>query len=155
MLLFRSRFPGFSPYSRPGFPCLASVLCTWLSVSFLSPFLASLPQLFRKCLPGSVPLSVPFPLAFVPSFPLSFVRFFSGLWLLSLCFFLSLLPGVPSQWFFPVLLLSFNFRFPLLPVSRSSLLVLGFPAIPFPVIHFCLTGAFADSDLLFRARSPP
>ena len=50
--------------SRAFFP----VLCTRLSVCFLSPFLASLPQLLGKCLLGSVPLSVPFALAF----PLSF-----------------------------------------------------------------------------------
>ena len=116
MLLFRSRFPGFSPFSRPGFPCLVPVVCTRLSVSFLSPFLASLPQLFRKCLPGSVRLSVHFPLAFVP-FSAFFRPLVFGLWLLSLCFFRSPLPGFPSQWFFPVLLSVFRL---LLSASSSS-----------------------------------
>ena len=136
MLLFRSRFPGFSPFSRPGFPCLVPVVCTRLSVSFLSPFLASLPQLFRKCLPGSVPLSVHFPLAFVP-FSAFFRPLVFGLWLLSLCFFLSPLPGFPSQWFFPVLLsvfrlLLFRFLFLLFPGLRFRFWYLAFLQFLFP-----------------------
>ena len=66
MLPFRSRFPGFpllpGLVSRAFFP----VACTWLSVCFLSPFLASLPQLFRECSPFSV---FRLPLGVCPAFP--------------------------------------------------------------------------------------
>ena len=41
-------FPSF-PFLRSGFPCRFPVIGTWLSVCFLSPFPASLPQLLVRC----------------------------------------------------------------------------------------------------------
>ena len=92
--------------SRAFFP----VLCTRLSVSFLSSFLASLPQLFRKCLPGLLSLSVPLTLAFSPSLPLSFVRFFSGSNYSAFRFFFSLLPFPASRWLSRCLFILVPFR---------------------------------------------
>ena len=41
-------FPSF-PFLRSGFPCRFPVIGTWLSVCFLSPFPASLPQPLVRC----------------------------------------------------------------------------------------------------------
>ena len=41
--------PSVSRSDLPGFPCFSFRSSTWLSVCFLSSFLASLPQPFRKC----------------------------------------------------------------------------------------------------------
>ena len=69
VLLFRSRFPGFSPYSRPGFPCLLSG----------SVYLAFC--LFPFALPCFTPTAVPQVLAWFRSpfgsLPFSIVPFFS------------------------------------------------------------------------------
>ena len=134
--------------SRAFFP----VLCTRLSVSFLSPFPVSLPQLLDRCLPDDVPLSVLFVLAFFPSIPLPFVRFISGSGYSAFRFFLSLLPCIPSRWFlrcrFPRSLSSVSIRpFPL-PV-------LSFPAFPFSVPLLRPTGATSAAGLLFPARPFP
>ena len=84
----RSRFPGFpflsSPISRAFLPGSR----TRLSVRFLSPFLASLPQLFHEC----------FPFGLSPSDPLSFVRFSSGSDYSALCSSFPFLPASASQW---------------------------------------------------------
>ena len=133
--------------SRAIFP----VLCTRLSVSFLSSFLASLPQLFRKCLLGSVPLSVPFPLAFRPSLPLSFVRFFPGFDYSAFRFFFSLFPCFPSRWFFRFLFRVLSVLSNFFPASP----VLSFPAFPFSASLFRITGATSAAGLLFPARPFP
>ena len=135
---------------------LLSVLSTWRSVGFLSSFPASLPQPFHWC-SDSFHLSASILCFAMP--PLSFVRFSLGSDYSAFCFFLSLLPGFPSQWFFPVLLLFFNFRLSVFPWAcyqpSVPTLVLGFPAIPFPVFLLRITGATAVSGLLFPARPLP
>ena len=95
VLLFRFRFPGFSPSSRPGFPCL---LFRFYVLGFL--YVSFRPSLFRShsCSTGahhfpSFDFPLVFPLASTFFRPLRF-RFR----LLSLCFFLSLFPSSPSQW---------------------------------------------------------
>ena len=140
MLLFRSRFPVLSPYSRPGFPCLLSG--SVYSASCLFPFV--LPSFA----PTAVPLVLPFWItprgstlgfhilssasalashysASVSSFPLFPFPPHSGLrgarpFLSSL----SLSPSVP-----PVSVLPFRFRY------------LSFPAVPFSASLFRVTGA--------------
>ena len=119
--------------SRAIFP----VLCTRLSVCFLSSFPVSLPQLFHRCLPGDLPLSVPFALAFSPSFPLPFVRFFSGSDYSVIRFFLSLFPVSPHGGSSG----SFSAFFPLFRTSLPASSVLSFPAFPFSASLFRTTGA--------------
>ena len=77
----RSCFPGARFRSRfLGFPFLSGLIshaflpgsCTRLSVRFLSPFPASLPQLLVRCLPHALAFGLS------PSDPLPFVRFSSG-----------------------------------------------------------------------------
>ena len=102
------------------------------SVSFLSSCLASLPQPLNECLP--------FPVSFVPFFSAFFVpfRFLSSasvhFRLLSFCAFFSLLPGFPSQWFFPVLIYPLSVQ----PVSM----------LPFQLWY----SAFCNSFLRSRFR---
>ena len=90
MLLFCFRFPGFSPYSRPGFPCLlsGSVYLAICQFPFILPCFT--PTAVPQVLAWRFPLSVSFALAFCPSFPLSFVRFFSGFDYSAFRFFFSL-----------------------------------------------------------------
>ena len=78
MLLFRSRFPGLSPYFRPGFPCLlsGSVYLAFCQFPFVLPCFAptAVPQVlawFRSPF-GSLPFSI------FPSCLHSFVCFHSG-----------------------------------------------------------------------------
>ena len=78
MLLFRSRFPGFSPYSRPGFPCLlsGSVYLAFCQFPFILPCFT--PTAVPQVLAWRLSPFGSFALAFRPSFLLSFVRFFPG-----------------------------------------------------------------------------
>ena len=95
MLLFRSRFPGLSPYFRPGFPCLlsGSVYLAFCQFPFILPCFAptAVPQVlawFRSPF-GSLPFSMsPFFSAFFRPLP-SRVRLLGFPFLL---FPLSLLP---------------------------------------------------------------
>ena len=89
LLRFSPFFPAWFPVHSFPVPVLSIAVC------FLSPFLASLPQLFHECLP-SFPLSLLFR-HFPHPVSLSFVRssFASGY--SALCFFLSVLPGSASQ----------------------------------------------------------
>ena len=92
MLLIYFRFSGFSPYSRPGFPCLlsGSVYLAICQFPFILPCFA--PTAVPQVLAWRFPFRF-FTLAFRPSFLLSFVRFFSGFdysafrFFFSLCFF--------------------------------------------------------------------
>ena len=115
--------------SRAFFPDL----CTWLSVSFLSSFLASLPQLFRKCLLGSVPLSVPFPLAFSPSCSLSFVSFHYGS---DYSASVSSFPFFPFQPHGGLSGAYFPHSLQLVSMFQFLLPVLSFPAFPFNAHRF-------------------
>ena len=117
----------FSPSVQPGFPCLPfgfkySAFC-------LFPFI----------LPSFAPTAVPLVLTSCfrfRSFPGHF-RFLSSasfpFRLLSLCAFLSLLPVLPSQWFFRCLFIHVPFRlFPCFPFRFGTRL----PAIPFSDLRF-------------------
>ena len=154
MLLFRSRFPDPSPYSRPGFPCHLSG--SVYSASCLFPFV--LPSFA----PTAVPLVLPFWItprgstldfrflsstsalashysASVSSFPLFPFPPHSGFrgarpFLSSL----SLSPSVP-----PVSMLPFRFRY------------FSLPAVPFSAPLFRVTGATSAAGLLFPARPFP
>ena len=149
MLLFRSRFPGFSPYSRPGFPC------------HLSGSVYSAVCQFPFILPCFAPTAVPQVLTFfslstslrcfaLP--PLSFVRFRFSISLLSLCFFFSLLPGSPSQWVLPGHLSAFPSAWCHASVSA---LVLSLPAFPFSALLLRITGATQLPASCFQlGRSP-
>ena len=104
MLLFRSHFPGFSPYSRPGFPCL-------LSGSVYSAFCQ-----FPFALPCFAPTAVPQVLAW-RRFPFGSLRF-------------SIFP-FDSASFRPLL---FRFRllsFPFLPFPSSLHPLTVVPQVPF------------------------
>ena len=134
MLLFRFRFPGFSPYSRPGFPCLlsGSVYLAFCLFPFILPCFTptAVPQVLAW-----LPLTFRFPsaLAFSPSFLLPFVRFFSGSDYSAFRFFFSLLPCSPSR-LVPGASLS---AFPSACFHASvPALVLSFAAIPFSVCCF-------------------
>ena len=117
MLLFRSRFPGFSPSSRPGFPCLlsGSVYLAFCQFPFILPCFA--------------PTAVPQVLAWLRS-PFSFLRFsispfftaffrplLSGFDYSAFRFFFSLLPFPASRWLSRCLFIRVLFR--LLPCFRS------------------------------------
>ena len=141
MLLFRSRFPAFplTPglISRAFFP----VLCTWLSVSFLSSYPASLPQLLHRCLLGSFPFRFPL-FSIFPFFSAFFRPLLFRFRLLSFRFFFSLLPCPASRWPFRCLFICvlfrlfpcFRFRFgtQLFCISflRSLLRVTALPQLP-------------------------
>ena len=132
--------PRLSPYFGLVSRTLFQVLCTRLSVSFLSPYLASLPQLFHKCLLGSVPLSVHFALAFRPSLSAFFRPLLFRVRLLSLPFLL--FPSSPSC-------LTVAFQVLIYPRSLPSVSILPFPlwysAFPaFPFSAHC----FASQVLL-------
>ena len=131
------------------------------SDGFLSPFPDSLPQLFLRCLPCAVALGL-FPFSPAVFRPLTF-RFR----LLSLCFFLSVLPVSASQWLLrcPSPLSLPRFPLPFRPVSRASLSVsvLGFSAgflssLPVPLpqpLPWCLPSPGSLRPLLFGLfRSP-
>ena len=149
MLLFHLRFPGFSPCSRPGFPCL---LFRFYVLGFL--YVSFRPSLLRShsCSTGAHHFpSFDFPLAFFHTsaffrpLPLRFR-------LLSLCFFFSLLPDFPSQRALRCCLSIFRSA-----CFHASLLilVLSLPALPFSAHRFCLTGATPVAGLLFPARPSP
>ena len=145
--LFRCSCSALASQVLPLIPGLVShaifpAVCTRLSVSFLSSFLASLPQLFRKCLHGSDPLSVLFPLAFFPSFPLSFVRFFSGFRLLGLLF----LPFPSSR--IPLTVVLFG------AVSVFQLLLIRFPFSLLPALRSNF-GTWLSCNSLFRFSASP
>ena len=152
---FRSRFlasrlpsclisHAFSPASR-----------TRLPVRFLSPFLASLPQLFHECLPSAFAFGLsPFSPVLTTQLSCSSVPFLPGSasQLLSRC--------RPLRFRFP------GFPLPLHPVSRASLplSVLGFSAgflssLPVPLpqpLPWCLPSSGSSRPLLFGLfRSPP
>ena len=110
MLLFRSRFPGFSPSSRPGFPCLlsGSVYLAFCQFPFILPCFA--------------PTAVPQVLAWLRS-PFSFLRFsispfftaffrplLSGFDYSAFRFFFSLLPFPASRWLSRCLFILVPFR---------------------------------------------
>ena len=126
------------------------VLSTRLSVRFLSPFLASLPQLFHECLP----CAFAFGLFRFPSG--SFRPLLFRLRLLGFLFFRSLLPGLASSVASPVprLFLSASplptFSSAWFPMLLFRLPVLGFLFVSFHPSrlrsHSCSTGA----SLLFR-----
>ena len=140
MLLFRSRFPDPSPYSRPGFPCLLSG--SVYSASCLFPFV--LPSFA----PTAVPLVLPFwitPRGSTPDFrSLSVASALASHYSASVSSFTlfpfpphsglrgalrflsspSLPPSVP-----PVSMLPFRFRY------------FSFPAVPFSAPLFRVTGA--------------
>lgn len=132
------------------------VLSTRLSVCFLSPFLASLPQLFHECLPCA------FAFGLFPFHPVSFVPFCSGSDYSAFLFFRSVLPGSALQ--LPSRCCPLRFRFagfplPFRPVSRASLpiIVLGFSAgflssfpVPLPQpLSWCLPSSGSLRPLLF------
>ena len=152
MLLFRSRFPGFSPYFRPGFPCL-------LSGSVYSAFCQ-----FPFTLPCFAPTAVPQVIAWRPS-PFGSLRFstfpfisaffrplHSGSDYSAFRFFFSLLPLPASRWPSRCLLIRvpfrlfpyFRFRFGTQPSCDSFLRSL-----------FRITGVTSTSGLLFPARPFP
>ena len=109
------RLSVFSRSDPPGFPCFSFRSRSWLSVCFLSSFLASLPQPFHKCSHGVDPYATN-TLAFSPSVSLSFVHYTSGFDYSAFCFFRSR---------------SSPFRFTV--ASRSRLLPFGFPSFPVPI----------------------
>ena len=152
--------PAFLPIPLPGFPCI--FLGSQYSAFCSFPFV----------LPGFAPTAVPPVLTFFrlsTSLRCSSLRFpvlSSGSRLgfdyLAFCFFFSLLPVSPHSGSFGAPRSSSIFRpwlicFPLglLPAFRSNFGTQLFPAIPFSVSLFRLTGATAASDLLFPARSFP
>ena len=132
------------------------VLSTRLFVCFLSPFLASLPQLFHECLPCA------FAFGLFPFLPVSFVPFCSGSDYSAFLFFRSVLPGSALQ--LPSRCCPLRFRFagfplPFRPVSRASLpiIVLGFSAgflssfpVPLPQpLSWCFPSSGSLRPLLF------
>lgn len=132
------------------------VLSTRLSVCFLSPFLASLPQLFHECLPCA------FAFGLFPFLPVSFVPFCSGSDYSAFLFFRSFLPGSALQLLSRCCPLRFRFAgfpLPFRPVSRASLpiIVLGFSAgflssfpVPLPQpLSWCLPSSGSLRPLLF------
>ena len=137
-----SGFP-FSAFFHAWFPVrFIQLLSTQLSVCFLSRFLASLPQLFHKCLIS----------AFASSFSSAFRIFIRSASdpLLSLCIFLSLfLPSSPYSGYsvlrFPLSPLFFPF-FRFVSSAPSGCLVLGFLFVSFRPSRFrshsCSTGAY-------------
>ena len=78
------------PVSRALFPGS----CTRLSVSFLSPFPDSLPQLFLRCFPFA------FAFGLFPSKSLPFVRFSSGSGYSAFCSSFPLFPSSPHSGYF-------------------------------------------------------
>ena len=83
----------------------------------------------------------PLPFCFLPPpFPLSFVRFSFGFWLLSLCFFLSLLPVSASQW--------------LLQCSSSAFASYVFPASSYLISHVFVYGSGTRTYCLFLFTLP-
>ena len=152
MLLFRSRFPGFSPYSRPGFPCLlsGSVYLASCQFPFILPCFAptAVPQvlaLFRFPF-GSLPFSIfPFLLAFFRPLPFRFR-------LLSFRFFFSLLPFPASRWPFRCLFSAFPSTCFHVSVSASGTQL---SCISFLRSLFRNTGATSAASLLFPARLLP
>ena len=126
------------------------------SVCFLSPFPASLPQLFHRCSPFSV---FRLPLGVLHAFP--FLS--SGSRLGS-----TTQPSVSSVPFFPssphsgssqcrLHLSASADPSSLQPVSMPSfqLWYLAFLQFSFPLLCFCLTGASADSSLLLSKHGCP
>ena len=113
----RSRFPGFPFLSGPISRAFLPGSRTQLSVRFLSPFLASLPQLFHECLPSA------FAFGLFPFLPVSFVPFSSGSDYSALCSSFPLFPVSPLSGF-PGARFRFRFfAFPFLssPISRAFL----------------------------------
>ena len=122
------RLSVFSRSDPPGFPCFSFRSRSWLSVCFLSSFLASLPQPFRKCLHDADPkryrrFSIfPFLSAFFR--PLHFrFRLLSFLFLPFLFFTASPLSGFSVAGFPPFGF--FPFPVPLRLVSRALLSILS------------------------------
>ena len=157
---FRSRFPVFlrslRPISRACFPDSL----TRLPVCFLSPFLASLPQLFHECLPSA------FAFGLLPSDPLPFVCFSSGSdYSASVSSFPlfpapphSGFPGAPPPLSLPRLSPFFPAWFPMLsfPVLRTRLPVRflsSYPASLPQLFHRCFPHALAFG--LFPSRPLP
>ena len=114
VLLFRSHFPGFSPYSRPGFPC-------HLSGSVYLAFC-----LFPFALPCFAPTAVPQVLTFFhlsislrcfPLLLLSFVRFRLGSDYSASVSSFPFIPASPHSGSFRCLFIRFPFR--LFPCFRS------------------------------------
>ena len=105
----------FSPFFKTRFPVFSfPVLCTRLSVCFLSSFPVSLPQLFHRCLPYAFAFGI-FPLRL-----LSFVCFRLGSDYSAFRSFFSLLPVFPCRRFLrcifsssvrPVAMPFFRFRY--------------------------------------------
>ena len=135
------------------------------AVCFPSPFPASLPQLFHRCLPSAFfrPLSV-----FSSSGPLSFVRFPSVSGYSAFCFFLSVLfTALPHSGFSvaPLLLSLLRFSlsvppgFPCFPFSSRTWLSVGFLS-SFPVslpqlFHWCSPFSFPPAFVLCFAFFRP
>ena len=149
VLLFRSRFPVSSPYSRPGFPC-------HLSGSVYLAFC-----LFPFVLPCFAPTAVPQVLTFFhlsislrcfPLLPLSFVRFRLGS---DYSASVSSFPFIPAS-LTVVLSGAYLSAFPSACFHASlPILLLSFPAIPFSAFLFRITGATSAAGLLFPARPFP
>ena len=110
VLLFRSRFPGLSPSSQPGFPCLlsGSVYSAFCQFPFILPCFAptAVPQVLAwLCSPfGSLRFSIS------PFFSAFFRPLLSRVRLLSFRFFFSLLPLPASRWLSGCLLIRVPFR---------------------------------------------
>ena len=152
MLLFRSRFPGLSPYFRPGFPCLlsGSVYLAFCQFPFILPCFA--------------PTAAPQVLAWLRS-PFSFLRFsispfftaffrplLSGFDYSAFRFFFSLLPFPASRWLSRCLLIRVLFRlFPCFCFRFGTQLSCDF----FLRSLFRITGATSAAGLLFPARPFP
>ena len=152
MLLFRSRFPGFSPYFRPGFPCL-------LSGSVYSAFCQ-----FPFILPCFAPTAGPQVLAWLRS-PFSFLRFsispfFTAFFrpllfrFLLLGFPFLLFPSSPSCLTVAFQVLIFLVPFRLFPCFRSRFGTQP-SCISFLRSLFRPTGATSAAGLLFPARPFP
>ena len=84
MLLFRLRFPGFSPYFRPGFPCHLSGFVN--SAFCMFPFVPSCFAPTAVPQAPAVPSVFRLPLRRFPLLPLTFVCFRLGSDYSALCF---------------------------------------------------------------------
>ena len=141
-----------APADLPLSPCLVShtvlpVLLIQRAVRFLSLFPASLPQPFHRCSLLS-PSSPPVPSCVCPCRSLSFVHVRFRALLLSLCFFLSLHPGFPSQWVLRCQ--SFRWPFRLFPCVSFQPWYSAPLHFFFPLLKFRRTGATSSADLPLR-----
>ena len=175
-----SSVPG-SAFASPVFPFLSGLIshaflpgsCTRLPVCFLSPFLASLPQLFHECLPcafafglfqvsfrflSSASVSLPATWPSVLPFPSSCFRLFSGLHSASVLPFgfpvFHLLFRLVSHASFPVSGTWLSVRFlSSFPASLPQLFHRCFPSFPRPCVRF-FPGLFCLLSASFRLLQP-